>query len=861
MRLPLRLEAAAPGAHTFAVRARDVLDHADASPATTTWQVAADDGVTFTYSPTNPERDDEIRFSSTGTAAAWEWALFGDGEFIDGTEPTAERPFPKQGSITIELRTTDAAGAKVVSRRQVFVHGSSLPARREDAATSVQQNPAHDGFNPADRPAPPLERAWVRELGGEVSNPIVVGDRIFVTVTLETGAGELVALNRRTGALLWRRGFGEGVGGAAYDDGRLFTIERTGLLRAVDAESGRTLWTIVAGLSISTPLLADDGLVYAVATGIGTKLRAFDVRDGELAWRRDMPTEINGAPMPALDADDLFLGYGCKGAFGMAKDTGYAQWWHDGNCQIEGQHLRTSVLHGARLYNGEQPVYVPAPGTVNDTLTGKPVGTFPGDGGLPAFAGDLRLQIRNGALEASDERSGSLAWTFQGDGKLTGAAVIAAGHAFVGSLAGAVYAVRVGDGGLSWEGTTETPVSWGGLAVAQGTLAVPAGKRLVAFREAGAPGSGGPAEVALEPVDLGPPSANETVTFQGDVAHTGAASGPAPPLRVRWRKNDRRYGYALAAGGRIFAVREPESTLVPPMLVALDPADGATLWTYTLPLEHGLRRAFPAYENGTVFLLDQIGGVHAVDAATGARRWYVDRTSLFSLSAPPVAEGGDLFLNVSGRVERRRQSDGSLVWSKTVNGSSAASPALDATRVYISHVCLNNVALDRDTGDVEWASGGECSGGGGGTAPLVGDQLLPRYRNTGFAQAAADGATVDIYAADAPPAVRGNVAVTVASGRLNGYEFPSWRQRWRFDGNVITAPFIVGGHAFAGTRQGILHAIDLATGASSWSIDLKAPFDPYLDFPQDYPLTGITAGEGLLLVPADGIVALEPVPG
>jgi hypothetical protein len=28
--------------------------------------------------------------------------------------------------------------------------------------------------------------------------------------------------------------------------------------------------------------------------------------------------------------------------------------------------------------------------------------------------------------------------------------------------------------------------------------------------------------------------------------------------------------------------------------------------------------------------------------------------------------------------------------------------------------------------------------------------------------------------------------------------------------------------------------------------------------PQDWPLSGITAGEGLLLVPAGGIVAFEP---
>ena len=205
------------------------------------------------------------------------------------------------------------------------------------------------------------------------------------------------------------------------------------------------------------------------------------------------------------------------------------------------------------------------------------------------------------------------------------------------------------------------------------------------------------------------------------------------------------------------------------MLVAIDPADGATLWTYALPARARLAGRFPAYDDGTVFLLDGNGGVHALDAATGARAVVRrPRERVFSLNAPPVADGGDLFLNIGGRVERRRQSDGGLVWSKTVNGASAASPAVDATRVYVAHVCRRNVALDRDTGDFEWATGGNCSGGGGGTAPLAGGQLLARERDVGYAQDTSDGAELDIFPADAPPAVRGNVAVDGGVGRLYG---------------------------------------------------------------------------------------------
>ena len=279
-----------------------------------------------------------------GPAAAWEWALFGDGEFVDGTEPTARAPVPEAGL------DHDRAADHRRDRRKGRLAPPGLrprlvtcPRAARTPRPPIQQNPAHDGFNPADRPAPPLERAWARDLGGEVSNPLVVGDRIFVTVTLADGRRRA----RRAQPPHRRRCSGGAASakaswGAAYDDGRIFTIEREGFAArrrcrkrpdAVDRSS--------AGLCIATALVADDGLVYAVANGHRDqrpRLRCPRRRAGLAAG---MPTEINGAPMPALDGDDLFLGYGCKGAFGMAKDTGYAQWWHDGNCQIEGRHVRT----------------------------------------------------------------------------------------------------------------------------------------------------------------------------------------------------------------------------------------------------------------------------------------------------------------------------------------------------------------------------------------------------------------------------------------------------------------------------------------------------------------------------------------
>ena len=166
-------------------------------------------------------------------------------------------------------------------------------------------------------------------------------------------------------------------------------------------------------------------------------------------------------------------------------------------------------------------------------------------------------------------------------------------------------------------------------------------------------------------------------------------------------------------------------------------------------------------------------------------------------------------------------------------------------------MCRRNYKVRRDTGAVVWRSAANCSGGGGGTAPLAGGQLLGRERNSGYAQRGSDGEIAETFPADAPPAVLGNAAVSVASGRLFGYEFPSWRQRWRFDGDdrLATTPLIVGRHAYVASTEGTIYAVDLQTGEAAWGMRNRSLVRPYEDMP-NWPLTGLTAGGGLLLVPS-----------
>ena len=83
---------------------------------------------------------------------------------------------------------------------------------------------------------------WSRDLGGQISYPLIVGGRIFVTVANQASYGtKLYALDEANGATLWGPvdlGGTYGWSNAAYDAGRVFAVNFDGLLRAFDAASG-----------------------------------------------------------------------------------------------------------------------------------------------------------------------------------------------------------------------------------------------------------------------------------------------------------------------------------------------------------------------------------------------------------------------------------------------------------------------------------------------------------------------------------------------------------------------------------------------------------------------------------------------
>ena len=123
---------------------------------------------------------------------------------------------------------------------------------------------------------------------------------------ITTYAGSIFCVRQRDGRKLWstyvkRDAFRyESFYASASTDGdRLYTIARSGKVLALDASSGRVLWTDgVNSLGYSTPAVGSDRIFVGDFNG---GLRAYAKTNGRLLWRAHVGGRILGAPIVVGD--------------------------------------------------------------------------------------------------------------------------------------------------------------------------------------------------------------------------------------------------------------------------------------------------------------------------------------------------------------------------------------------------------------------------------------------------------------------------------------------------------------------------------------------------------------------------------
>lgn len=360
-------------------------------------------------------------------------------------------------------------------------------------------------------------------------------------------------------------------------------------------------------------------------------------------------------------------------------------------------------------------------------------------------------------------------------------------------------------------------------------------------------------------------SSGDAVAYQENAGHTGAIpdSSPTPPLMRKWSLSlGTIVGHPLIVDDLVIAAVQKSDTYGDTEIQARDRLTGALVWSQTgggTYWDLGL-----AADAGRLYAVNFDGQLRAFNLDTGAVLWERNLTQQSSFSNDPVAADGVVYVIGAG--------SGNTLWA--INGATGqnvwvdsnvggTTPAVDATRLYLSDSCGQTWAIDRQSGAVDWYDAGSCFGGGYGTDLVAGNRVYVRdLSGTGYVYDASTGNSVDAFSATSPPAFSAGLGVYPTGSGLRAQDQTTDALKWTYSPTGGIEPTVVatGSTAYVLDGGGNLDAVDLATGANVWSgaTGFGAISPPSTG---TGPISGLAVGEGTVAVPNNGGLAVFTLPG
>jgi outer membrane protein assembly factor BamB len=367
------------------------------------------------------------------------------------------------------------------------------------------------------------------------------------------------------------------------------------------------------------------------------------------------------------------------------------------------------------------------------------------------------------------------------------------------------------------------------------------------------------------------------VTYQINATHTGViqTKGLYPPLAVKWSVNlNATVGYPLIAEGKVF-VLAGDSNAGSVNLYALSAANGKTIWG-PVPIPEGAYWwAAAAYDNGVVYVVpDSVSGfssgaMYAYSAKTGKLLWSAILPAQYLFSSPPTAGNGMVYTGGAGEggtVYAVREKDGSVAWTNGVENGDNSSPVVTKNGVYVSYACPQTYRFNPLTGEQIWNYQGGCEGGGGATMALYRGLLYVRdtydYSTNSILLDAANGTMVGGFNTTFIPSFLGDTVFYTESNAISAVNIKSGITVWTGNppngDSYASPPIVVNSTVYVGTAAGNLLAYKGKDGTLLATVAVGAPISAYDGGNVSSPLAGLSAAQGMIVVPASNyVVAVE----
>lgn len=365
--------------------------------------------------------------------------------------------------------------------------------------------------------------------------------------------------------------------------------------------------------------------------------------------------------------------------------------------------------------------------------------------------------------------------------------------------------------------------------------------------------------------------------FRGDAAHTGVYQGGGPTLLgVAWRAMTQGdvISSPVVSGGLVYVGSGDGH------LYALDLASGERHWAF----DAGTAIASsPAVGGGLVFAAGRDGSIFGVSATTGARRWRIATGP--DLPLPWGHESGDYFISSplyvdgmvivgvgDGGVYALDASTGRRKWRAATEGRVRSSPAAANGRVYVGSDDGRVYCFDLGTGALRWrydTDGATLNSASYGfdrrsiqSSPAIAGGIVYVGARDGFLYAigADDGKLrwrVDhkiSWVITSPAVSDHTIYLGSSDAHFAQAVDTSGNERWRFPAGVPvwSSPAVAGALVYFGDAAGRIHALDRASGTERWMFRTGSAVFSSPVIAGDLVIVGSTDGSVYALRTSDG---------
>jgi outer membrane protein assembly factor BamB len=323
------------------------------------------------------------------------------------------------------------------------------PVRQQVPWPTYGADVGRSHFAAAARMRPPFRRIWkVFADWSFIEFPPVVG---YGRLYFGTNHGRVLSLDARTGRIAWRREFGRCIaaspalgGGVVY----LALMSRapcahadrraTGMLVAMDARTGRLLWRFRAGVIESSPLLLGR-LVYFGSWD--HRVYAVDVGTHRARWVFETGGEVKGGVAAA--GRTIYAGSYDGRVYALDARTGRLRWTARAQAGLTGRgrfYATPTVAYG-RVYVGATDGVVYAFGARTGRLRwARRTGSFV-YGAAAAWRGGVYVGSYDHHFYRLDAGTGAVRWSFDAGHSVSGAPTVLAGLVYF-STCGSCYSAE-----------------------------------------------------------------------------------------------------------------------------------------------------------------------------------------------------------------------------------------------------------------------------------------------------------------------------------------------------------------------------------------------------------------------------------